>query len=197
MATSTEQLQQILQRVKPWTTAAIVLAVVLGAYYLYLGFRFWNVFQDSASLSEQMEQIAAGGLIIPDTSALDSLRETREQQLANQAYWYSYTGSKDLLGKITSVAEESRVDLISVNGGEVLSQMVGALRLDGQPMTVSIQGDEPEDIYRFITILSESPPVTTITDIQINGLDGETSADIKLMFFLLPESLEAASEDSK
>ena len=195
MATSAEQIQVFLQRARPWTTAALILAVVLGAYYLFLGFRFWSAAQDVSALSEQIEQSGGGGFVIPDTDAQDSLRATGERQLAEQSYWYSYSESEDLLGKIASVAEATRVDLISVTGGERQKQMVGSVQLEGQPMTISIQGNEPEDVYRFISRLSETPPVTAITDIQLTDLEADTVAEIKLLFFLLsPTPAVAAGE---
>jgi hypothetical protein len=53
-------------------------------------------------------------------------------------------------------------------------------------MTLSLGGSQPEDIYRFITLLGTTPPVTAITDLQISGLTGNTTASIKLVFYLLP-----------
>lgn len=186
MAENKQQLNQLRRRVNLWAVVAVALGVTLGAYYLFLGFRYVGAFQESRSLTAQLAQTSTGGLVITDTEALESMRETEERELLSRSEWYSYTDSEDLLGKIAVVAEQSRVDLISVNVGEVSRVVVGPSALQGQPMTLSLAGSQPEDIYRFITLLGTTPPVTAITDLQISGLTGNTTASIKLVFYLLP-----------
>ena len=84
-------------------------------------------------------------------------------------------------------ASESRVDLISVTGVDPVEETRGTNQYLVQPMTANIQGDEPEDIYRFISLLGETPPVITVSSISMSGLDGGTTAQIRFLFFFLSE----------
>ena len=91
------------------------------------------------------------------------------------------------MARLSAVASESRVDLISVTGVDPVEETRGTVQYLVQPMTAKVQGDDPEDIYRFISLLSDTTPVTTVPSISMSGLDGGATAQIRFLFFFLPE----------
>ncbi len=187
MATDTSRLRQPLKRLKPWIAIAVLLAVVLAGYYLFLGVRFGLAFQQAASLAGQIEEKSQGSLVLPDSGALELSLSTGVQQLEERQAWYSLPQRNDLMARLSAVASESRVDVISVTGVDPVEETRGTNQYLVQPMTANIQGDEPEDIYRFISLLSETPPVTTVSSISMSGLDGGTTAQVRFLFFFLAE----------
>ena len=187
MATDKPWLQQFPKRVKPWIAVAVLLAIVLVGYYLFLGVRYGLAFQQMASLAGQIEQKSQGAFVLPDSEALELSLATGEQLLQEHRVWYSRPHKNDLMAQLSDVARESRVELISVTGADPLEETRGTVQYQVQPMTVNIQGDEPEDIYRFISLLSEPPPVATVSSISISGFDGGSTAQIRFLLFFLPE----------
>jgi hypothetical protein len=174
--------------VKPWIAIAVLVAVVLAGYYLFLGVRFGLALQQAASVTGRIEEKSPGSLVLSDNQALELSLATGEQQLEEGREWYSLPPNNGLMARLSAVAGESRVDLISVTGVDPVEETRGTVQYLVQPMTANIQGDEPEDIYRFISLLGETPPVTTVSSISMSGLDGGTTAQIRFLFFFLSEA---------
>ena len=154
---------------------------------MFLGVRFGLAFREAASLSGQIDQKAQNAFMLPDSEALELSLANGEQQLEEHRVWYSRPPNNDLMAQLSDVARKSRVDLISVTGVDPLEETRGTIKYQVQPMTVNVQGDEPEDIYRFISLLSETPPVATVSSISISGLEGGSTAQIRFLFFFSHE----------
>ena len=188
--TDTGRTQQSDNRLKPWIAIAVLVAVVLGGYSLFLGVRFGLALQQAASVTSRIEEKSPGSLVLADNQALELSLATGEQQLEQGREWYALPPNNGLMARLSAVAGESRVDLISVTGVDPVEETRGTVQYLVQPMTASIQGDDPEDIYRFVSLLSETPPVTTVSSISMSGLaglDGGTTAQIRFLFFFLPQ----------
>lgn len=190
MATDTALTQQPHSRLKPWIAIAVLVAVALAGYYLFLGVRFGLAFQQAASSAGRIQGKSPGNLVLADNQVLELSLAAEGQKLEESRAWYSLSQRNDLMAQLSAVAGESRVELISVTGVDPVEETRGTVQYLVQPMTANIQGDDPEDIYRFISLLSGATPVATVSSVSMSGLgglEGSATAQVRFLFFFLPE----------
>lgn len=177
-------LQPLVRRVKPWTLAVTLLAVGLLGYYALLGLRYWNGSQQAASLTQQTRQLSGAGNLPSEESQAREL-QAQEQRLARVLSFFAYPGKMEPAAVVAETAQETPVTLISVVLGDPQPKVKEGIVYQAQPMTIGLQGAD-SDILRFLDLLSQKMPATSVTNIRITVLETAPSAQVQLIFYMSP-----------
>ena len=191
MSQSIAELRRHLSRVKPWIAVAVFLSVVLLGYYAFLGIRYLKDSDEVDSLAAQQEQLTTTlSRISSDQEALKVQGESRQQQFDDASSLFNYLESYYLVGILSDTAQESSIDLQRITVADERQETQGGIEYSTQPMSATIRG-ETLDIYRFLSLLQEKVPGTSIVNISMSSLEGLPLAQVQILFYL---SAEAISE---
>jgi hypothetical protein len=187
MPQSLTELRQLLSRVKPWVAVTVVLAVALVGYYAIQGARYWRASQDTDSLNSKIRQLSRAlrsGPAAGETVARQL--ETQQLRLAELRSSFNYPSTDELVAIVFDTARATSVELASMSVGDQQPRTLGETKFQVQPVALTVQGNMP-DIYRFLAMLQERVPVVALSSINLASLDLEPSAQLQLLFYLLPE----------
>ena len=203
-------LQQQLNRLKPWAVLAVLMAIGLLGYYIFLGLQYKHASAEEASLSDQayrLTRLARAPLSL-ESGQVDQL-ESQTRWLAELNSWFDYprTGSPltklaafpeptevdlksmtiaDLLlmDLLSTTADEAHVKLVSVTGGELEQETQGVMQFQVKPIDIVIEG-YAANMYRFLNRLDQKPPLATVSNLNIEDLNFLPRAEIELRFYYL------------
>ena len=185
MQSSLNQIFRRVAKVKPWVALALLLTVGLVVYYSIIGMRYWDASRNIESLvaKEQELSVALQRRPAPE-ELLDTELRLQEDQLKAIQESFAYLESDDLMALLSETATESGVELLSIAADGFRSSEEGSVRLQTQPMTLSLNG-ETADVYQFLSSIYQKIPIS-LSDLRISGLDGRPSVQINLVFYLNP-----------
>ncbi|MFQ5934315.1 MAG: hypothetical protein ACE5KI_06705 [Dehalococcoidia bacterium] len=190
MSAALAELKRYSSRIKPWIAVALLLAVAIVGYYSFLGLRYFNASGEVNSLNSEIGQLTSSlRRLSLDAEALQHDIETQEQPSETVRSLFSYLESYDLVGILSATAQESAVTLGRVDVGDGNLETQGEVQYLTQPMTAVLQGNI-SDIYRFLPLLQQKVPGTRVVRISISGFEGSSSAQVEILFYLLPEEEE-------
>lgn len=189
MSQSIAELRRHLSRVTPWIAVAVFLAVVLLGYYAFLGFRYLKESDEVDSLTAQQEQLTTIlSRIASDQEALKAQEDSRQQQFDDAPSLFNYLESYYLVGILSDTAQESSINLERITVADERLETEGGIEYSIQPMSATIRG-ETLDIYRFLSLLQEKVPGTSIVNISMSSLEGLPLAQVQLLFYLSAETI--------
>ena len=191
MTSSLAGFRERIPEVKPWIAVAIILAVVLVLYYVFMGVRFYFGSQDLAaadleinSLTTQMEDP------VPTEKNLQEIVDGRAELFERWAGVFIYEGhpttTDPLLAIISDIAIQSGVNLgtmkVLAPGGTTVEEV----RYRTQPVTITAFGRSHSDIFRFLSNLHSALPFFRTGAISLAGFTDTPSAEVRLTFYLAP-----------
>lgn len=182
-------LGQRMLRVRPWVAFTVVLAVVLFGYYIMLGAQYWMATTQASSLSNDIQQ-SSGELKenLPGGKAPLSALELSQRRLEELRASFTYQHTEALMAAISTMAQETKVNLMSITSGDPQGKVVQGIDYQVQPVSVVLQGD-PSNISRFLSGLHRKVPVTAVSDITLSLEEVPPRARLQLLFFVLAQSV--------
>ena len=186
-----------LRGINPWVLLALMGSAVLLASYLNLGLRYWQATRDEAAFSSRVQRINADLQRPPP-----DLQKLRAELESSNTRWFQSQGSfdladpSDLVGRVSSLAEEASVDLASVSLGATKVETWGENAYQVQPVSIALRG-EVSQIYGFLALLNRETPAVSVSNIGIDGLGGGAAAQLQLAFYSLAGESPQTKEGSR
>ena len=146
------ELREMLNRVRPWVGAAVILAVLLLGYYLVQGWRYWQATGDSSSLEKGVEKLDKNIALIANRG--ESIWADLERQplqkppVAELRDRFSEQPVLDLMAVVANTADRAAVSLTSLNPQPQETRVIGRLQYQVQTLSISVEGSTTA-IYDF------------------------------------------------
>ena len=191
MPQNLSELGQMLSRVKPWVKVAVVLAVVLLAYYVFQGWRYWQSAGDISSLNQAIQKsdrnIARWDRIIKTADKELKSGEAKRQRSAGELRsLFSPKPVENLMAIVAASASKASVDVTTMNPGSPRTEILGEWQYQVQTLSITVRG-ATVDLYRFLSLLQTNVPVVSASEVRISGGRGDRVAQMELLFYLGPE----------
>ncbi len=172
-------------KVNLWIAAASVMALGLLTYYGVMGVRYWTVSGTVDSLTGNVNELSEEMSQPVDIKGLQADLEAVQGRLDVVRSAISALETDDLISRLSSAARDSGVELVSVTpGGRSASLQEGVL-YEVQPVGLSI-GGELDDIFDYLSAIFQRVPTVSVSGLAIAGLEGVSTAQVQLIFYLLP-----------
>lgn len=191
MAQNLSELGPMLSRIKPWVKVAVVLAVVLLAYYFFQGWRYWQAAGDISSLDQAIQKsssnIARWDKIIK--SADDELKRGEangQRPMEELRSLFSPKPVENLMAIVAASASKASVDVTTMNPGTPRTEVLGEWQYQVLTLSITVKG-ATVDLYRFLSFLQTDVPVVSASEVRISGARGDRLAQMDLLFYLAPE----------
>lgn len=178
-------LRQRMLRVRPWVAFTVLLAVVLLSYYIMLGAKYWMATAQASSLSSDIQE--RSGVLkenLPGGKRALTALEFSQRRLEELRTSFTYKHTEALMAAISTTAQESKVNLLSITLGEPQAKVLQGINYRAQPVAVVLQGD-PSNISRFLSDLQRKVPVTAVSDITLSLEEAPPRTRLQLLFFVL------------
>ena len=184
-------LGQMLSGVKPWVRVAVILAVVMLAYYVFQGWRYWQAAGEVSSLEQAIQKsdsnIARMDKIVQSADKeLESGEAQRQGPVEELHSLFSPQPVENLMAIVAASALKASVDVTTMNPGIPRTQVLGEWQYQVQTLSITVQG-ATVDLYRFLSLLQTDVPVVGASEVRISGARGSRSAQMELLFYLAPE----------
>ena len=189
-------LQRYLPNTSPWVSMAVVLALVLLAYYVFLGMEFRKVSDQETALSNRVNELLTEDR--PDLSLEEALSlelESLEQRLEGLQGLFTYPGVDDLVAGMYASAQEAQVQLISVSVDDLQEQSIGTTRYEVQPIALEFRAGTA-DTLNFLSLVHERLPMADLSSINLQGIQGDPLVGVELLFYGSPEVITQEEEAS-
>ena len=191
MPQNLSELGQMLSRVKPWVKVAVVLAVVLLAYYVFQGWRYWQAAGDISSLNQAIQKsdrnIARWDKIIKSAAEeLESGEAKMQRPVEELRSLFSPKPVENLMAVVAASASKASVDVTTMNPGSPRSEVLGEWQYQVQTLSITARG-ATVDLYRFLSLLQSDVPVVSASEVRISGDRSDRVAQMDLLFYLGPE----------
>lgn len=184
MSKSFASIQQRLPNVKPWVLIALVLGLLLMAYYLSTGFRYISMSGQLTSLREDVARVSA---------SLNRVRAAKEpdgsgsllEEVVQPVVGLRRLEDDQLMAILYATAQDSGVSISLLSWGARATDADAEAAFVVQPITTTLQGSYA-DVLQFLSQLGEEFPGLQVADIGMSGLQGTAGAQARLQFFLAP-----------
>ena len=189
-------MQRFLPNTSPWVTIAAVLALVLLAYYVFLGMEFRKFSDEETALSNRVSELLTEDR--PDLSLEEALSlelESLEQRLEGLQGLFTYPGVDDLVAGMYASAQEAQVQLISVSVDDLQEQSIGTTRYEVQPIALEFRAGTA-DTLNFLSLVHERLPMADLSSINLQGIQGDPLVSVELLFYGSPEAITQEEEAS-
>ena len=181
--------------VNPWVAAVAVVAVAILGYHALLGIQFTRASNQEDSLnnqagllSDKVRKARAEG------EAVELNLQSQQRRLEELRHWFGYPLSINPMGSVYDKAQQAQVDVVSVVGSDPEEETYEGARYEVRPLVVGVQAETVADIRQFLSLLDETPPAATVSEIHIAGVESSPSAQFELRFHLLRPEAAAQSE---
>ena len=191
MPQNLSELGQMLSRIKPWVKVAVVLAVVLLAYYVFQGWRYWQAAGDISSLNQAIQKsdrniVRWDKIIKSGAEELESGEAKRQRPVEELRSLFSPKPVENLMAVVAASASKASVDVTTMNPGSPRSEVLGEWEYQVQTLSITARG-ATVDLYRFLSLLQSDVPVVSASEVRISGDRGDRVAQMELLFYLGPE----------
>lgn len=196
MNKNTNFMNRFLPNTSPWITIAGLLALVLLAYYVFLGMEFRKFSDEETALSNRVSELLTEDR--PDLSLEEALTlelGSLEDRLEDLQGLFTYPGVDDLVAGMYAAAQEAQVPLISVSVDDLQEQTIGTTRYEVQPIALEFRADTA-DTLNFLKLVHERLPMADLSSINLQGIQGEPLVSIELLFYGSPEPITQEEEAS-
>ena len=180
---------QRLAKVKPWIALSIVLGLALLGYYGLLGIKYMGASEEVSALESEIRTVSAAlRRPAPDAEALQAELDLQEKRLSAVRSLSSNLHSDDLVGILAATARETDVFLSRINVGGGTTELLDGLQYQTQPMSLTLAGEDPRHIFRFLTSVRQKVPLTRVPTINLTRSDEGQAAQVQIDFFLSPQT---------
>lgn len=181
----------MLSGVKPWVKVAVLLAVVVLAYYAFQGWRYWQATGEVSSLELAIQKsdrnvARIAGRVQTAAKELKSGEAQRQRPLGELHSLFSPQPIENLMAIVAASASRASVDVTTMNPGYPRTEVLGEWQYQVQTLSITVQG-ATIDLYRFLSLLQTDLPVMGASNVRISGARGSRSAQMELLFYLDPE----------
>lgn len=176
-----------LKLVKPWAVIAAVAAMIVVGFYSLEGWRYWEAWNGSKEMKEQISRIRAKvDREIPKAEGAARDLDVQENRLEYFEEMFNDVDVSTLIGTVSTTSWETGVEVPAISVGDPSFQDIGSTRYLTQSLSLTARGDI-NDIYSFLSNLHTELPVLAVPNISISAPGPEATAQIQLTFYLQPE----------
>ena len=181
--------QLCLAKVKLWALVAAIAALVVLGFYALEGWRYWQAWDQSRVMTNQIQQITDKlNQEPPEVEISDGQLDLRQRRLAYFENMFSQSDVSRLIGIVSATSWDSGVELPSISVGDPDYVVVGETKYRTQSMSLSAQGDV-KDIYQFLANLQRELPIVSVPKISMAEPGPDSTSQIQLIFYLQPETI--------
>ena len=197
------RLKRQMAKVKPWVYLAVVLALLLGAFYAFQGMQYYNtqgipfVAPQGSIATLTQEKISIEQELAKEPPLLESLESQLEQsklRLEDLRLQFKFPATDDLLNVVSDTARESNLDLTTITTGDLKAETFNKTNYLVRPMSIALQGD-PLDFSLFLKSIHQKIPVTSVPALRFPALVANPTARLTLAFYLLPEPAQEQEQE--
>ena len=189
----TQALQNYWQKIagsRPWVVVAVVVALVLVAYFAAQGYRYLDANRDTSAAEREISRLEraarsqTSGTTVQEAKLVENL-----VRLEDLRTLFDYPETDTLLAILSETARQTGIDLRSMSVADARVEPLGALQYQVQPISVSILGPTA-NVQDFLAALHDRVPVVAAAAPSMANLDSDDAVtQIQLKFFLSPEPL--------
>ena len=202
MPQSLSEIRQLLSKVKPWVSVAVVLGVVVAGYYAFQGMRYYEArgIPFVGPQGKEHTQLVEIDAIVHKLAGPKPEAQVAASNLADQKLRFEKLDSQfnprevnDLLNVLSITAEDTGLALLSISTGAQRTGLHGAAEYGKQPVILTVNGSAA-NISTFLRLIQQQIPVASVPSIEITGLDGAPTSRISIFFYFSKEETQEETQ---